>query len=159
MKKILYHVSTDVGHTGVFVPRVPEYRMDDEDAVTPRICFSETLEGCLGALGGFYGRTNLRVFWLEVDMDDPDVLWSEDLVCSVPDALIHKECWVKRLVKLEDYADIRLTHLCFNYYCLLKAGTGQPYTFLDGNSYESRYYHSPKYYYLSNSASLPTDIN
>lgn len=47
----LYHVAVgkhDLVRT--FTPRVPESANPPEDAITPRICFAESLEGCLSAI-------------------------------------------------------------------------------------------------------------
>ena len=46
----LYHISLDNHDGEIFHPRVPKNRMLLEDDKTPRICFSEDLEGCLQAI-------------------------------------------------------------------------------------------------------------
>lgn len=54
--KRLYHIA--VGKHDLvreFIPRVPESANPPEDTITPRICFAESLEGCLSAIGhAFY---------------------------------------------------------------------------------------------------------
>lgn len=48
----LYHVSLDWTKDNVFEPRIPTNRMDEEDSVTPRICLSTSVAGCLSAIPG-----------------------------------------------------------------------------------------------------------
>jgi len=88
----------------VFKPRIPENRMSGENATTPRICLSSSLEGCLSATpwGGHNlptkGKSEIfRVY--EFDTNDilegnlilPYDLFSQNLV---PDALVTEEHWV-----------------------------------------------------------------
>jgi len=50
---IFYHVSTDVRHNGVFVPRIPDNRHQDaEDDTTLRVSVAPTIEECLTAIPG-----------------------------------------------------------------------------------------------------------
>lgn len=50
---VFYHVSTDLSHDGVFVPRIPQNRHQQaEDATIPRISVAPTLEHCLTAIPG-----------------------------------------------------------------------------------------------------------
>ena len=43
----LFHVSYD--RVPYFKPRIPKYRLPEEDAITPRICLSTTVERCVNA--------------------------------------------------------------------------------------------------------------
>lgn len=156
MKKMLYHVTGDHDHTGVFTPRIPENRMEGEDTTTPRICFADSLSGALDALGGANERVNLTVFWLEVDTDDPYVLTPEELYSLVPDAGMTGEHWLTRPVTVQDRAFIRLTYLDWSEYCLLKPGTSQRF-YDDEDERPNRHYHTPKYYYLLDSRIMPCD--
>lgn len=55
---IFYHVSTDLQHSGKFVPRIPENRHKQaEDASIGRVCVCPTLEQCFSAMPG--GGINL----------------------------------------------------------------------------------------------------
>lgn len=45
----LYHISIDKPSEKVYKPRVPSSASIDEDRVTPRICLSTSIEGCLTA--------------------------------------------------------------------------------------------------------------
>lgn len=87
-----------------FIPRVPESAKPPEDIVTPRICFSETLEGCLSAIGHpFYypGTPELLTVWVyEADTRyciPPEFLYGAGLVM---DALRTREWWVLQPVTL-----------------------------------------------------------
>lgn len=100
MSKVkLYHVAVgkhDLVRT--FIPRVPESANPPEDTITPRICFAESLEGCLSAIGhAFYypGRPELLTVW-EYNADTrycipPEYLYGKGLVM---DSLRTREWWV-----------------------------------------------------------------
>ncbi|WP_242306314.1 hypothetical protein [Bacillus cereus group sp. BfR-BA-01317] len=106
---IFYHVSTDLQHSGEFVPRIPSCRhQDKEDDVTKRICVSKTIDDCLSAIpsGGAHleelnieQRGYYKVFKIDTDklgIEDSDivssdVLYQEDLV---RDAEVTNEHWI-----------------------------------------------------------------
>ena len=46
---ILYHLSTNLFHSGDFSPRIPQKRINDENDYTPRVCVSNSIEGCLSS--------------------------------------------------------------------------------------------------------------
>ncbi len=94
-----------------FIPRIPENRMDDEDAETERICLAKTLEGCFSAsseLEELYSRHKscpneiFRVYVFdendilkEENFTDSYVLWHDGLV---PDANITGEVWIENQI-------------------------------------------------------------
>lgn len=95
----LYHVAIGK-HVLVrkFVPRVPESVHPREDIITPRICFAETIEGCLSAIGQtFYypGTPEPLTVW-EGDFDERYIISPEYLYSSgkVMDCLRTREWWV-----------------------------------------------------------------
>lgn len=101
----LYHVAVgkhDLART--FTPRVPESANPPEDTITPRICFAESLEGCLSAIGHpFYypGKPELLTVW-EYDTDTrycipPEYLYDKGLVM---DSLRTREWWVLQPITL-----------------------------------------------------------
>lgn len=106
MSKVkLYHVAVgkhDLVRT--FIPRVPESANPPEDTITPRICFAESLEGCLSAIGHpFYypGKPALLTVW-EYDADTrycipPEYLYGKGLVM---DSLRTREWWVLQPITL-----------------------------------------------------------
>lgn len=94
----LYHVSFDLSSTdNSFVPRVPVSAADDEDKVTPRICLSDTVEGCMAAIGpGDRYIAKGEKFILRtayIPLDHPALLYPNDIVERVPDALENNEYW------------------------------------------------------------------
>ena len=85
-----------------FYPRIPEFRLKNENSEIPRICLSDSIEGCLSAAPwggdniGEVGKLEaLRVYEFNVDNYD-NILFPEELVKSkyVPDANITGEHWV-----------------------------------------------------------------
>lgn len=109
----LYHVSTNMAHDGVFTPGIPHYRMSDEDATIPRICVSDSVDGCLSAMpkrdndfgelvyenSGFF-----KVFVFDTDelsLTANDVVTSEHLYQNdlVEDAEHTGEHWITVPVK------------------------------------------------------------
>lgn len=103
-----YHVTTDLDHTGVFTPRVPENRMDDEDETTPRVCVAPTLDGCFSSapFGGVDLDDTLvdnhgifKVFEIDVAdlfLQEDKIITPEDLYerYGVDDALLTGEHWI-----------------------------------------------------------------
>lgn len=110
--KKLYHLSRDCNVIDKFIPRIPEHRAKDEEALTSRVSLAPTIEGCLTAVP--WGGKNLEdLFWedgsflvrvYEFDIDDlnlnnllpPEYLFSKDLVI---DSRITKEYWYTKPIK------------------------------------------------------------
>ena len=108
-----------------FFPKVPQNILDGaEDNITPRICVSSSIDGCLGSVpwGGrnveYILKENdciLRVY--EFDSNDinknniigPDYLYENDLV---RDAFIHDEFWiVNQNIKPSKTYDIKVDEI------------------------------------------------
>lgn len=110
----LYHVSADTDILKrCFEPRIPELSrkaVEIEDVTTPRICFSETVSGCISALPK-YSRNKVAVeggkFVLyEIDTAQfaaKDFVSNSTLVKtkSVYDANITKEWWLLKPITLK----------------------------------------------------------
>lgn len=110
----LYHISPDTDFLGrLFEPRVPRLskRAEEiEDVVTPRICFSESVSGCISAMPK-YSRNQVavvggRFILYEIDTKDfseEDFVSNEMLVRrkAVYDANITKEWWLLKPVFLQ----------------------------------------------------------
>ena len=107
----LYHVSFDLRNPleKVFIPRIPKEPMNREDETIPRICFSDSITGCINGIGRaseFFGDNDSRdiIVWeLEVDPLDENLrsweyLYEHDLV---PDAAITHEYWYLKPLELE----------------------------------------------------------
>ena len=109
----MYHISLDIfKNIEVFVPRIPESRLKNEDSTIPRVCISNSLENCLTGLtymSKYYKRitddseTNfslfdgdcsriLKVYEFEVENNliSFKELHNRNLV---PDAMITEEYW------------------------------------------------------------------
>lgn len=105
----VYHVSDNIDNIiEEFIPRIPreDTRVDkSEDNVTPRVCVSANIPGCITAkpktrdekiLGGIY-----RVYEFDVDFDDKNLICYRELYEKglVNDALLSKEYWITTPVK------------------------------------------------------------
>lgn len=121
---MLYHVSEQ--RIRQFTPRIPKNRIDGEDASIKRICFSDSLEGCIGSMPrGTLIAQNL--VYLEQEYEVPALLYvyqldettipKENLLSPrklsvknlVPDAIPNGEHWVinQPVVARED-----IIHIC-----------------------------------------------
>lgn len=90
------------------MPAIPESRMQEEDAVTKRICVATTVEGCFSALPSGGSRINnlvekvggvFRVFHIDTDACGipEEAIWSDAYLYEndlVPDAEHTGECWI-----------------------------------------------------------------
>lgn len=125
LPKKLYHVSLDLNHPGIFDLRVPESRMKDEDSVTPRICVSDSIEGCLtaSAFGAHYLGESLmetddlmKVFVIDTEklgLTSSDVITPEQLYQygKVDDANLTNEHWILKelVIPAEDQMVVKVT--------------------------------------------------
>lgn len=108
----LYHVSFDIDNEPLckrFVPRVPESHEYGEDNKTKRICFSDSIEGCLDSIGEnklpdiITGKTKIIVWEKVFSISDSELvdwkyLYENDLVC---DAAMTHEYWYKKPITIE----------------------------------------------------------
>lgn len=55
MSVTLYHVSYDLSEPlhKEFIPRIPNNTVNEEDESIPRICFSDSIQGCIRAISGY----------------------------------------------------------------------------------------------------------
>ena len=124
-KKKVFHISPQ-GHLDgqVFKPRVPEYLdkydpslPDFEDASTPRICFSPSIEGCLNAIMVNIGRwktaDKLRDWYVyvpEKPLNAYKYRTNKQLIKEkkVYDANLTKEIWIEEPVRMKQYGIIRI---------------------------------------------------
>lgn len=127
LPKKLYHVTLDMEHNGVFSPRVPESRMSTEDAITKRICVSDSIEGCLTAspFGAHYLSESLmetndcvKIFVIDTEklgLTSTDVVFPHDLYQSgkVEDACLTGEHWLLKEIEIpkEDQSVVQITEL------------------------------------------------
>lgn len=118
---ILYHVSTDLKHDGIFTPQLD----DSVDNVMKRICFSGSIEGCLSTMkhGGLElkkyikkSKTNrfVKVFLLCVENFSGTVLSPSSVSHFNEDAYIHQEYWALHPVRILHYVTIEILDFDFN---------------------------------------------
>lgn len=111
--KPLYHISFDP--VEALIPRVPEHRAPGEDAETPRICFSETIEDAITAMpkGGQALRGMLKcrhkitpilyAYIADREADREAYLCPYDIYIKhhVHDAIANKEWWAIKPVTVQ----------------------------------------------------------
>lgn len=108
----LYHLSPTNLTGQKLTPRVPSNYMTKhgyEEGKTPRVCFSESIYGCLVALG--YNIPKGTKFYVH----EPEtynglkIKSNSQVVKLIPDAHITKEVWVMEEVKLRATKIIEVT--------------------------------------------------
>lgn len=96
----LYHVSFDLREPlhKKFVPRIPANTINEENEKIPRICFSNSIQGCIRAIAG-YPKTDYSyvdiVVWEHEFYDNNNLYdWNYLYVNNfVPDAAVTHEYW------------------------------------------------------------------
>lgn len=118
----LFHITTNLNHSGLFVPSIPFFRLKDEEATIKRVSTSFSIEGALTAMprGGFLlqetlkeNEGKLRILELDVveagiqinDLILPYALFQEGWV---EDALITEEVWVLKSFQAQRMIDVQL---------------------------------------------------
>jgi hypothetical protein len=96
-----YFVSKQNFNGQILYPRVPENRMTCEDADTPRICVSKSINGCLSAVGVF-GEDEVYVHWCE----SSNVI--QPTVDQVPDCPFTGEEWIVEPVVMNGFMKIKI---------------------------------------------------
>lgn len=125
LPKKLYHVTLDLDHPGVFEARVPKSRMKSEDNTIPRICVSDTVEGCLTStpFGSHYLDESLmensdliKIFVIDTEklgLLSSDILSPSELYQDgkVDDAMLTNEHWILRNITVpeEDHMVVTVT--------------------------------------------------
>lgn len=113
----LYHISTNLNHTGLFDPRVPEIRLDCEEGSIRRISFSTSVAGCFTAIpegGSCLERTNMsRNGFYKLFVCDTETagIPREAIIGSqalyeygwVLDAEVSQEVWVTQPLQLDGH--------------------------------------------------------
>lgn len=113
-----YHVSIDVFEKiDVFSPKIPEYKLKEEDNKTNRICVAPTIKDCLNGIcycsermlyKGLFSDNSLcydfvegnrvvKVYELEVK--EEKILKPSDINKFVPDSYITEEHWIMEDIK------------------------------------------------------------
>ena len=103
----LYHVSFDQGEPlhKVFEPRVPESVGNGEDEKVRRVCFSDSIVGCIRGIQGDLKAdcADIVVWQHRFDEDDRDLLNWKYLYYRglVPDAAVTHEYWYLKRIELD----------------------------------------------------------
>lgn len=104
----LYHVSFDVTtDTLEFIPRVPLNKSLSEDSTTPRICFSDSIDGCFRSIGDVVDKLDgtgylVTIYEFVVDIDNSNLVSWETLYNKgiVGDAEYTHEYWYTQPITL-----------------------------------------------------------
>ena len=88
----------------ILKPRIPMNRMNAEEKVTPRICTSQSIDGCLTALCGFDEHDIIHVY--ECRCDTPAYSPSIE---EVADVIFTGEEWFLSDTKIKLLMTIRIT--------------------------------------------------
>ena len=109
----MYHVSTQV--TDILNPRIPSsmylQTISLEENITPRISFSDSIEGCLMGLQIKDESLGEEFFVYSPNWDELEIVSNEELVkqSKVFDCHITKECWVLNPVRVKRVGVIKVT--------------------------------------------------
>lgn len=125
-RKRLYHLSQSNLDKKTINPRVPSNYFTKngyEDATTPRVCFSSSIDGCLRGLS-----ENLtgKEFFVHIPDGKYDIFAPTKK--EVPDCKVTHEVWIKEPVKIKCVGKIKVI--------ADKGEDGLPYTYGDGKKAE-----------------------
>ena len=94
---MLYHLSTDE-NLKVLTPKIPKNALPEhEDVKTKRICFSDSIEGCLSSLQT--SPNKYYVYVPENEVDEIDIYIPT--VDEVIDAKFTHEVWIMKEIKVK----------------------------------------------------------
>lgn len=95
-----FHLSRDIDHDHMFVPRLPKSHAPNEDTLIPRISVAPTIEQCLrGVIFPLWDRKLfVHRFLVGERFIEENMKLQKDLVNLVPDAFISGECWILKEV-------------------------------------------------------------
>ena len=106
---MLYHLSRRKLYDGGFLtPRLPDLMRDEEFSLPPRICFSDSIDGCLKAA---ISRGVGRCMYVYVLKDS--VKTYKPTIKQVADCKITNEVWVNERIHVEYAGKILPTKLLF----------------------------------------------
>lgn len=100
---MFFHCSRHLYENGtIFKPRVPINKMNGEESEIKRVCTSQSIDGCLVAIGGFQIGDIVYVYMCDFDSNT-----YKPSCYEVPDVLFTGEEWIttdtviKKIWKLE----------------------------------------------------------
>lgn len=114
----LYHLSPTPLDGRILTPRVPEYRLYDEDNQIERVCFSTSVKGAFRAIPGCndvvmgYSKQDYVTMFVHIPVED-DGFWDDGRIAIpsdmlVPDTKITGEVWIMKPVELVCVAEIAI---------------------------------------------------
>lgn len=104
----LYHVSYNLEEPlqKEFVPRIPGNSVNEENQTTPRVCLSDSIQGCIRAING-YPRTDsgyVDIIVWKHEFDETKDLYNWEYLYSnylVPDAAVTHEHWYTKKIVMD----------------------------------------------------------
>ncbi len=104
----LFHVSFDLDEPlrKEFIPRIPSNTTNDENETISRICFSDSIQGCIRAINGYpkIDSSYVDVIVWEHDFQNTDSLYDWKYLYGrnlVPDAAVTHEYWYTKRIVLD----------------------------------------------------------
>ncbi len=108
--KPYFHVSAkDLSNSLILFPRIPYNfltRNGFENNITPRVCLSDSILGCLLGLGANIADKILHVYQVDYSYSQPKLKFIDNT--EVPDQSITKEVWSVDAVKLKKFITIKV---------------------------------------------------
>ena len=107
-EKKIYHISEEDQTGNIFTPRLPINFMTDnqyEDDTTPRVCFSESIDGCL--VGTRY-KLETNIMYVHEPANYSTLITKKPTIDEVPEAEISEEVWVLSPVKMRCIGKIEI---------------------------------------------------
>lgn len=105
----LYRVSFDLSQPleRTFIPLIPDSAGYMEDKTIKRVCLSSSIEGCLQAIPrnkiDISVGTEIIVYEAEIDENDYDLVYPDEIRDYVPDALENDEFWYTKDLYMTGY--------------------------------------------------------
>ncbi len=113
----LYHLSPTPLDGRILTPRVPEYRLYDEDNQIERVCFSTSVKGAFRAIPGCndvvmsYSKQSYVTMFVHIPVED-DGFWDDRIAIPsksfVADSEYTGEVWIMKPVELICVAEIAI---------------------------------------------------
>jgi hypothetical protein len=105
----LYHVSFNLNEPlhKEFIPRIPDNTINEEDTETARVCFSDSIQGCIRAKNGYPKIDSDYVdiiVWKHQFEDNEDGIYDWKFLYAtdrVPDAAVTHEYWYTKRITLD----------------------------------------------------------
>jgi len=84
-------------------PRIPKHRMREEDSILKRICVSNSIVGCLAAVGGLKEGNTVYIHTCQSE----NIIYPT--IDQVPDVNFTGEVWITHLLQMTLIQKIKIT--------------------------------------------------